>query len=188
MELLTAAEIARRLALPESTTRYYARRFRAYVPAVGVGRARRYRVEAVDVLRMVADNMRANVPSDQIEQILRECFPVNALEPQPQQQATVTQQPSATIDLTGVADALRPVLAELLMPLAEELTAVRAEQLRLNTDVADLLAEVRLLREHLQLAQLESAELHQVTPPPIAVPRRPWWQFWKLAYRRPPPM
>jgi hypothetical protein len=40
VELLTVAEIAKRLRLPESTVRYYRNRFNAYVPSVGSGRAK----------------------------------------------------------------------------------------------------------------------------------------------------
>jgi hypothetical protein len=57
METLTAAEIARRLSTPESTVRYHARRFDAYVPTVGHGRGKRYRPEALDALRFIGEQL-----------------------------------------------------------------------------------------------------------------------------------
>jgi len=59
VELLTIADIAKRLELPESTVRYYRDRFAPYVPSVGEGRGRRYRPEALAVLRFIADALRS---------------------------------------------------------------------------------------------------------------------------------
>ena len=46
--LLSIADISRHFSLPESTTRYYCKRFAAYIPSVGEGRRRRYRSETLD--------------------------------------------------------------------------------------------------------------------------------------------
>jgi len=57
-ELLTIAELARLLDLPESTTRYYCNRFADHLPSVGEGRRRRFKPEALDVLKTIAQTMR----------------------------------------------------------------------------------------------------------------------------------
>ena len=92
MNLLTIADIARQLGLAESTVRYYRDRFAEYIPAVGEGRARRYRPEALDVLRFIADAMRARTPAEDVKAALQASFPVNA---EPQQQTAATQQQTA---------------------------------------------------------------------------------------------
>lgn len=75
MELLTISDIAKRLGLPESTVRYYRDRFPEYVPSVGDGRRRRYRPEAVDVLRFIADGLRNDRTATDIAEALSRMFP-----------------------------------------------------------------------------------------------------------------
>ena len=55
--LMTMADLAARFALPESTARYYCRRFNAFLPQEGQGR-RRYKPEAVTVFAAVQEAMR----------------------------------------------------------------------------------------------------------------------------------
>ena len=171
MELLTAAEIARRLQIPESTTRYYARRFAAYVPTVGQGRSRRYRAEAVAVLRVVADGMRANLGAETIANQLQEQFPVTALE---QQQPTITQQPSVTSWPDDAADQLRIIFADVLSPLVAESEALRLEQVRLREAIADLSEQVRGLREKSEPPTERPRAGPETAEKPPA--RRPWWR------------
>ena len=52
--LLTVRELGEKLSLPESTVRYYRDAFLAHVPAVGMGRRRRYPPAALAVLRSIA--------------------------------------------------------------------------------------------------------------------------------------
>ena len=55
--LMTMADLAARFALPESTARYYCRRFNAFLPQEGQGR-RRYKAEAVPVFAAIQEAMR----------------------------------------------------------------------------------------------------------------------------------
>ena len=55
--LMTMADLAARFALPESTARYYCRRFNAFLPQEGQGR-RRYTPEAVPVFAAIQEAMR----------------------------------------------------------------------------------------------------------------------------------
>ena len=77
--LLTIADIARHFSLPESTARYYCKRFAAYMPICGEGRRKRYRKEALDVIRAVLAAMRDTRTAASVEGILAENFPCNAL-------------------------------------------------------------------------------------------------------------
>lgn len=55
--LMTMADLAARFALPESTARYYCRRFSAFLPQEGQGR-RRYKPDAVPVFAVIQEAMR----------------------------------------------------------------------------------------------------------------------------------
>jgi DNA-binding transcriptional MerR regulator len=77
--LLTIADIARHFSLPESTARYYCKRFAAYMPACGEGRRKRYRKGTLDVVRAVLDAMRDTRTAAGVETVLAENFPCNAL-------------------------------------------------------------------------------------------------------------
>ncbi len=70
--LYTVRDIARELALPESTVRYYRNAFATFLPSVGTGRRRRYPAEAIPVLRLVAEGYAQNRPRPEIEHALAE--------------------------------------------------------------------------------------------------------------------
>ena len=55
--LMTMADLATRFSLPESTARYYCKRFNAFLPQEGQGR-RRYKAEAVSVFAAIQEAMR----------------------------------------------------------------------------------------------------------------------------------
>lgn len=52
-QTVTAPELCQALGLPETTTRRFLRSFEAFFPVVSTGRPARYRIEAVEVLRLV---------------------------------------------------------------------------------------------------------------------------------------
>jgi len=127
MNLLTIADIARQLGLAESTVRYYRNRFPEFIPAVGDGRARRYRPEALDVLRFIADAMRAQTPAEDVKAALQASFPVNV---EPQQQTATTQQQTAAVLRELIADVVRATTADTekaLLEVVAETTALRDE-------------------------------------------------------------
>ena len=69
-KLYGLCELARELALPESTTRYYRDVFSPFVPSVGMGRKRRYPVEALTVLRFIAESFASGQSRDEIRAAL----------------------------------------------------------------------------------------------------------------------
>jgi DNA-binding transcriptional MerR regulator len=77
--LLSIADIARHFSLPESTARYYCKRFAQYMPVIGEGRRRRYRREAMEVVRAVLEAMRETGNAAGVEAVLANNFPRNAL-------------------------------------------------------------------------------------------------------------
>ncbi len=68
--LLSMADLARQLALPESTVRYYCKRFAAFLPCRGQGRSRRYAPESLAVLQDVSAAMRKNKNAVAVELLL----------------------------------------------------------------------------------------------------------------------
>ena len=71
--LLSIADISRHFSLPESTTRYYCKRFSLYIPSVGDGRRKRYRRETLDVISTILKQDRARSTAD-AEKLLTMCF------------------------------------------------------------------------------------------------------------------
>ncbi|MBO4369708.1 MAG: MerR family transcriptional regulator [Desulfovibrio sp.] len=78
-ELYSIADIARHFALPESTCRYYCKRFHAYIPSVGEGRRRRYRKATIDVIQAILDEMKKSRTANAVEDALAIRFPRNAV-------------------------------------------------------------------------------------------------------------
>ena len=77
--LLSIADISRHFSLPESTTRYYCKRFAHFIPSVGDGRRRRYRRETLDVIAAVLEQMQKSRTAAAVEDALNARFPRNAV-------------------------------------------------------------------------------------------------------------
>lgn len=73
--MLTIAEIARRYDLPESTARYYCKRFRPFLPHVGEGKRRRFLPEALPVFETLLEAMNQSKSASSVEHVLRQKFP-----------------------------------------------------------------------------------------------------------------
>jgi DNA-binding transcriptional MerR regulator len=200
VELLTVAEIAKRLRLPESTVRYYRNRFNAYVPSVGSGRGRRYPAEAVAVLRFIAESIRSGVPTEMIESGLRARFPMTVDgndEPQQQsaatqQQATAIPQEQAVVVRELLADALREMLTQQNVGIHQELVTLRNQVNELTVELERSRQqqerserEQRRLDEQREHAAKQRADrvdqqltaVRQVLED-RAKEREPWWKVW----------
>lgn len=75
--LLSIADIARHFDLPESTARYYCKRFAEHIPSVGEGRRRRYRPETLEVIALVLEEMQKSRTAASVEELLAVQFPRN---------------------------------------------------------------------------------------------------------------
>lgn len=199
-DLLTAAALAGELGIPESTTRYYLRRYAAWVPSAGEGRGKRYRREALDVLRFVADQHKAGLSADLVESSLSNRFPINA---QPQQLTVTTQQQSV-----ATSEDARALLSDLVrQAVRDEVNEVMAELVDLRREVARLTAlltasqgqqgpqETQEKSTPTEAAPSQPVELPQEAqqnatpseasdPPGVdqvsqPAPARRWWEFWR---------
>lgn len=70
MELLTIAEIAKRLNIPESTLRSWRDKFTDFIPTTGSGRKKRYKPEAVQVFKTIAELAAEQLTADDIAERL----------------------------------------------------------------------------------------------------------------------
>lgn len=68
---LSMTELARRLDLPESTMRYYCKRFAEFLPYKGEGRRRRYAPECEKTLVFIASAMHRNKNATAVELMLQ---------------------------------------------------------------------------------------------------------------------
>ena len=70
--LLRIADISRLLELPESTIRFYCKRFAGNLPQVGAGRQRRYRPEALAILQSLIAPLRRDKASSALPAVAPE--------------------------------------------------------------------------------------------------------------------
>ncbi len=94
--LLSIADISRHFSLPESTTRYYCKRFADFIPSVGEGRRRRYRHETLDVISTILDEMQKSRTAAAVEEVLHVRFPQNTVAIPHSSPAVTTNLPQAT--------------------------------------------------------------------------------------------
>ncbi len=72
--LLSLADISRHFDLPESTTRYYCKRFAAYLPIHGEGRRRRYGEQSLEIVATILENMKAGKNANAVEKELAQNY------------------------------------------------------------------------------------------------------------------
>lgn len=169
--LLTIAEIAKRFSLPESTARYYCKRFLDFLPHIGEGKRRRYRGNALEVFTVIVDEMKKSKNAMAVEVVLSSAFPRNAsiipTVPQRQQQDSSTaittipgveptriitameQQASAITQIASILAGMQQKDAQ-LVALQEKLAASEGA-------VDSLRNELKALK----LLQSETEKLHQ---------------------------
>ena len=76
--LLSVAEIARRLGVPESTVHYWKNRFAQHLPSAGTGRQKRFREGAVEVFRIIAEMFSTGHSTQDVMEVLGKSFPLTA--------------------------------------------------------------------------------------------------------------
>jgi DNA-binding transcriptional MerR regulator len=157
MELLTLAAVAERLRLPESTVRYHAKKFSQFIPTSGDGRQRRYRPEAVEILRTVAEMLKHNQTATEVMEYLQRNYPINmrvdsegelSATTKPQPTATKQQQPDLPVNLRD--------FLEMHMEMVKQ--SVDKDRL-----IIDQQKEINRLKEEVKL---------------LRIPPLPWWKKW----------
>ncbi|MBD5538638.1 MAG: MerR family transcriptional regulator [Desulfovibrio sp.] len=163
--LLSIADISRHFSLPESTTRYYCKRFAAFIPSVGEGRRRRYRKETLDVVAAILEEMQKSRTAAAVETALDARFPRNALALNGQQDCTPLASsgqsllPAAALHLLERQTHALELIAELMRLFLERIpreteSELGQQQRRLRTDLDTL----RLLLQNSEKTQQEDLE------------------------------
>lgn len=161
--LLSIADISRHFSLPESTTRYYCKRFAAYIPSVGEGRRRRYRAETLDVIQAILDQMQKSRTAVAVDEALQGRFPRNAValpEGQlalPEAQA-VPVLPPAALQLierqTTALEGILFVLQGLVRRMSDHMDEFKEDTSTLRKDI-DVLRTLLDASEKTQQADME---------------------------------
>ena len=120
--LLSVAEIARKLGVPESTVHYWKNRFAQHLPSAGVGRQKRFRPQAVEVFRVIAEMFSTGHSAQDVIEALGKSFPLTASVDQtatepgrgaPRQGARDAQSPNADMsDMAETAVRMAAVIAK----------------------------------------------------------------------------
>lgn len=158
-KLMTIAEVAKALAIPESTARYYRDNFMDYIPFVGEGRKKRYRPETVDVLRFIADGFKRKQTAMEIENGLNQRFPRNMDDEQATAKPEAVVQQQSKNDHDSDAFQLQNALEQMNATMQ-----VMADQQKEITELREQLARV----EEKQ-AQFEAAATTEKPP------QKRWW-------------
>ncbi|MCR5562701.1 MAG: MerR family transcriptional regulator [Desulfovibrio sp.] len=170
-QLLSIADISRQFSLPESTCRYYCKRFSAYIPAVGEGRRRRYRTETKEVIAAILEEMKRSRTASAVEEALAQRFPRNTpalRQPQAQvvrEQASAAQGlfPSSALTLMErQAVALEGIVA-LLRTIAQSFANGGTNSANSVSEHAELRKEIDTLRLLLDNSEkTQQADLQQL--------------------------
>ena len=146
--VLSIADISRHFNLPESTTRYYLKRFAAYIPSVGEGRRRRFRPETLDIITAILEEMKQSRTAQAVEEALAVRFPRNA----------VAVVPSQEVAQAAGANMVQGMAPQILINILER-----------QTQALELIAQAfPLLAERLQTALPATDRTAEQTAPDAA--------------------
>ncbi|MDR2573353.1 MAG: MerR family transcriptional regulator [Desulfovibrio sp.] len=164
--LLSIADISRHFSLPESTTRYYCKRFAQFIPCVGDGRRRRYRRETLDVISAILEQMQKSRTAIAVEDALETRFPRNALAvgsplPQGQNHPTAAHFPAAALQMLERQTFALEGISQLMHILVERLPGISDEAA--NSQTTGLREEIETLRMLLDASEkTQQADLEQL--------------------------
>jgi len=153
--LLTIADIARHFSLPESTARYYCKRFAPYMPVCGEGRRKRYRKSALDVIQAVLEGMRDTRTAAGVEAMLAENFPCNALSLMTPMDSAPLSGESLPVSAQGVPLQLIEQQSRALEGIASALALL----VRRQDDLESLSEQARLAHEENKTLRAEIVRL-----------------------------
>jgi len=77
-KVLSVAEIARELELPESTVHYWKNRFAQHLPSVGRGRQKRFKPEAIEVFATISRLLKEGHTARDVMDQLSQSYPLQA--------------------------------------------------------------------------------------------------------------
>lgn len=181
--LLSIVDIARHFSLPESTARYYCKRFAPFIPSCGEGRRRRFRQEVIPVIQTILEVMRSSRTASAVEQELSLRYPRNA---EGTDAVALVTSPTAPAlaqgdELSALQGADMPALAlhllqqqshalesigkalQMMLSRQDQLDSLAAQAESAAAENAVLRTEVGKLRQQVYAAEaLQQADLEQL--------------------------
>lgn len=140
MELLTLTEISKKLDIPESTVRFYRDKFPEFIPMVGEGRKKRYKPQALEIIKTIAELLRKNQTAEEIAERLRLDYPINAgVLVEPQLNTAVVQQRENEEYLNALISIEK--LTALVVQLEDKNTKILTDYMELNNKYTNLLEQ-----------------------------------------------
>ncbi|CCH49673.1 MerR family transcriptional regulator [Pseudodesulfovibrio piezophilus] len=143
-KVLSVAEIARELELPESTVHYWKNRFAQHLPSVGRGRQKRFKPEAIEVFSTISRLLKEGHTARDVMDQLSQSYPLQA-DAMPQDSMV------ATVPMTGPA--LEPAM-KMAAAIGLEIAKSVGEGIRSVLESGNQSADVTDVREGLEEAAL----------------------------------
>ncbi len=177
-KLLSVAEIARELELPESTVHYWKNRFAQHLPSVGRGRQKRFKPEAVEVFSVISRMLKEGHTARDVMENLSQSYPLQADavpaisggESMPVANMDNAMQMASAIGLEiakSIGEGIRSVLNP-ETPSSQEMDSIRSEvqqvmsRITSGTDDLDILrTENAELKEKLRIMEAEMVRLRK---------------------------
>lgn len=172
-ELLTIAEISRRIGIPESNLRYYRNKFAEFIPMTGKGHKRKYRPDAEGVFKFIAELIAEGRNANEVAELARHRF-TETIEIQNETAKVSTTTPQ--LDIIDLFMAQQKQISEQQLQIAalrEEIAATSTEQ---NTIKERLKTQDAMLDKHFALVDQRLRELAQWKAEPE--PKK-CLNFWK---------
>ena len=155
-DFFTLKELAYKLNVGESTVRFWRDRFNEFIPSVGRGKRRKYRSDALEVLRFIKQQSERRVSAEQIRHGLSRQQPIEGVWEESQRSAQQERnEPAEGQELaTHFVDQLLERVQGILQTQNERMAALEAE----NRELRD------------RLSRLEEREKTTAPQPQIAAP------------------
>lgn len=158
MELLTIKDLAQALGLGESTIRFWRDRYADFIPYVGEGKRRRYRPEAVDVLRFISEKANRSENAEAIAAALSRLFPrsIGIAEESQRSNAAAQQRESQQnrSDLPAISAVDVPAILAALTPLADRYISALERQAAALEVIATRLPLPGVPERHAQASEM----------------------------------
>lgn len=165
--LLSIADIARHFSLPESTARYYCKRFAQYIPSIGEGRRKRYRPETLEVIQTILDQMQKSRTAAAVDEALDTLFPRNALAVSessvPTTRSMSEETSLASPPVLQLMERQTMALEGIFYVLQDSLQSMNAQNTANKENIASVQKEVKTLKMLLEASEkTHQADIEQL--------------------------
>ena len=134
-KVLSVAEIARELELPESTVHYWKNRFAQHLPSVGRGRQKRFKPEAIEIFGTISRLLKEGHTARDVMEQLSQSFPLQA--------DAMPEMSTAPVAMNG--NAMEPAMKmaaaiglEIAKSVGEGIRSVMAQGAEGGPDISDI--------------------------------------------------